>query len=171
MAYNTDYIARDWHLTYSRRKGVDDDDEGNLPNGPVAATSGTPAAGPGSRYRSYGEYGRPRQPARRHVQDGRPRARASSATCAPTTACRRRPASGSATPTTSTCSSSEFREFEKNGNLPRFIVMSLGEDHTDRHHARRVHAAGLRRQQRPGPRPAGRGGQPRASSGRRRRSS
>ena len=24
----------------------------------------------------------------------------------------------------------EFREFEKNGNLPRFIVMSLGEDHT-----------------------------------------
>ena len=24
----------------------------------------------------------------------------------------------------------EFREFERNGNLPRFIVMSLGEDHT-----------------------------------------
>ncbi len=24
----------------------------------------------------------------------------------------------------------EFREFEKNGNLPRFMVMSLGEDHT-----------------------------------------
>src|SRR5262249_32819725 len=24
----------------------------------------------------------------------------------------------------------EFREFEKNGNLPRFLVMSLGEDHT-----------------------------------------
>ena len=28
MAYNTDYIARDWHLTYSKRKGVEDDDEG-----------------------------------------------------------------------------------------------------------------------------------------------
>ena len=24
----------------------------------------------------------------------------------------------------------EFREYEKNGDLPRFIVMSLGEDHT-----------------------------------------
>ena len=24
----------------------------------------------------------------------------------------------------------EFREFEKNGTLPRFMVMSLGEDHT-----------------------------------------
>jgi hypothetical protein len=24
----------------------------------------------------------------------------------------------------------EFREFEKNGNLPRFMIMSLGEDHT-----------------------------------------
>src|SRR5262249_24607893 len=24
----------------------------------------------------------------------------------------------------------EFHEFEKNGNLPRFMVMSLGEDHT-----------------------------------------
>ena len=39
-------------------------------------------------------------------------------------------ASGSATPTTSTTFLKEFREFEKNGNLPRFIVMSLGEDHT-----------------------------------------
>ena len=34
MAYNTDYIARDWHLTYSGRKGVDDDDEGHLSNAP-----------------------------------------------------------------------------------------------------------------------------------------
>ena len=25
---------RDWHLTYSNRKGVDDDDEGNLSNAP-----------------------------------------------------------------------------------------------------------------------------------------
>src|SRR5205085_663040 len=27
MAYHTDYIARDWHLTYSKRKGVEDDDD------------------------------------------------------------------------------------------------------------------------------------------------
>ena len=33
MAYNTDYIARDWHLTYSKRLGVDDDAEGNLSRG------------------------------------------------------------------------------------------------------------------------------------------
>ena len=65
----------------------------------------------------------------------------------------------------------EFREFEKNGNLPRFIVMSLGEDHTDRHHARHLHPPGLRRQQRPGPGPARRGGHARASTGPRRRSS
>ena len=24
----------------------------------------------------------------------------------------------------------EYRDFEKNGTMPRFIVMSLGEDHT-----------------------------------------
>src|SRR5207253_10012981 len=34
MAYHTDYIGRDWHLTYSRRAGVDDDEQGNLSRGP-----------------------------------------------------------------------------------------------------------------------------------------
>ena len=34
MAYNTDYVARDWTLTYSSREGVEDDDEGNLANAP-----------------------------------------------------------------------------------------------------------------------------------------
>ncbi len=34
MAYATDYTARDWHLTYSKRKGVDDDDSGDLANAP-----------------------------------------------------------------------------------------------------------------------------------------
>src|SRR5262249_43986447 len=34
MAYNTDYIARDWHLTYSRRVGVRDDDEANRATAP-----------------------------------------------------------------------------------------------------------------------------------------
>ena len=65
----------------------------------------------------------------------------------------------------------EFREFEKNGTLPRFIVMSLGEDHTTGTTARHVHAAGLRRQQRPGAGPARRGGHRTASTGPRRRSS
>ena len=57
MAYNTDYIARNWALTYSSRAGIDDDDDGDLST-PPRATSGTPAPGQGSRYRSYGEYGR-----------------------------------------------------------------------------------------------------------------
>src|SRR4030095_6572804 len=34
MAYNTDYIARNWALTYSRRAGIDDDDEGELEKAP-----------------------------------------------------------------------------------------------------------------------------------------
>ena len=34
MAYNTDYMARDWTLTYSGREGVEDDDEGDLANAP-----------------------------------------------------------------------------------------------------------------------------------------
>jgi hypothetical protein len=33
-AYHADDIARDWRLTYSRRKGMDDDDEGDLQNSP-----------------------------------------------------------------------------------------------------------------------------------------
>ncbi len=34
MAYNTDYVARDWTLTYSGREGVEDDDDGDLANAP-----------------------------------------------------------------------------------------------------------------------------------------
>ena len=64
----------------------------------------------------------------------------------------------SATPTNVDVFLKEFHEFEQNGNLPRLIVMSLGEDHTTGTTAGDVHAAGLRRQQRPGPRAAGRGG-------------
>src|SRR5262249_26283651 len=57
MAYHTDYIARDWHLTYSRRKGVDDDDKGNLSNGPSGYLWDACARAKLS-YRSYGEYGK-----------------------------------------------------------------------------------------------------------------
>src|SRR5262249_127548 len=57
MGYNTDYIARDWHLTYSRRLGVDDDDEGNLSKAPSGYLWDA-CARAGLSYRSYGEYGR-----------------------------------------------------------------------------------------------------------------
>ncbi len=34
MAYNTDFIARNWALTYSSRAGIHDDDDGDLSNAP-----------------------------------------------------------------------------------------------------------------------------------------
>ncbi len=73
MAYNTDYIARNWALTYSGREGVDDDDEGDLHKAPSRLSVGrVRAAQP--ELSQLRRVRRPRQPARRHVQDGRPRA-------------------------------------------------------------------------------------------------
>ena len=68
MAYNTDYIARNWALTYSGRAGVQDDDDGDLSNAPSGYLWDA-CARAGLSYRSYGEYGRRRQPARWIVQD------------------------------------------------------------------------------------------------------
>src|SRR5262249_9794305 len=55
-AYHTDSIPRDWHLTYSKRKGVDDDDEGNLAK-PPSGYLWDACKRAGLSYRSYGEYG------------------------------------------------------------------------------------------------------------------
>ena len=57
MAYNTDYIARDWHLTYSQRKGVDDDDKGDLSNVPSGYLWDACARAK-LTYRSYAEGGK-----------------------------------------------------------------------------------------------------------------
>ena len=57
MAYNTDYIARDWHLTYSSRKGVDDTEEGALSNAPSGYIWDACARAK-LTYRAYGEYGK-----------------------------------------------------------------------------------------------------------------
>src|SRR6476660_470928 len=56
MAYNTDYIARNWALTYSDRKGIEDDEEGNLQKAPSGYLWDSCARNNIS-YRSYGEYG------------------------------------------------------------------------------------------------------------------
>jgi YVTN family beta-propeller protein len=56
MAYNTDYVGRDWHLTYSGRKGVADDAEENLSQAPSGYLWDA-CARRGLSYRSYGEYG------------------------------------------------------------------------------------------------------------------
>ena len=60
MAYNTDFIARNWALTYSSRAGIHDDDDGDLSNAPSGYLWDA-CARAGLSYRSYGEYGRARQ--------------------------------------------------------------------------------------------------------------
>ncbi|MBI1325983.1 beta-propeller fold lactonase family protein [bacterium] len=128
MAYHTDYIARDWHLTYSRRKGVDDDDEGDLQNAPSGFIWDA-CKRAGLSYRSYGEYGK-----RVSDVDGRERFEGR----VPGLVGHFAPEYGMpVTPGKRVRDTDrvdqflkEFREYEKNGQLPRFIVMSLGEDHT-----------------------------------------
>ncbi len=127
MAYHTDYIARDWHLTYSRRKGVEDDDEGNLSNGPSGHIWDA-CARVGLSYRSYGEYGkRVSQPDGSAKMEGR----------VPGLIGHMCPDYGIVKKGATVRDSDrmdvflkEFAEFEKNGKLPKLIVMSLPEDHT-----------------------------------------
>jgi YVTN family beta-propeller protein len=125
MAYHTDYIARNWALTYSRRAGVEDDDEGDLEHAPSGYLWDACARN-NLTYRSYGEYGR-----RVSQEDGSFRVEGRvpglvGHTC---------PNFGTGQDQRDTerveVFLREFREYEKNGDLPRFIVMSLGEDHTN----------------------------------------
>ena len=97
---------------------------------PPRAISGTPAPAAGLTYRSYGEYGRRvSQPDGTFKMDGAvpgpgrphvPRFRHSPS----------RGGGRSRDTDNADVFLKEFAEFEKTGNLPRFIVMSLGEDHT-----------------------------------------
>ena len=128
MAYNTDFVARDWMLTYSGRGGVDDDDEGNLSNAPSGYIWDA-CARAGLSYRSYGEYGkRVSQPDGSTRVEGR----------VPGLIGHMCPdygipkVAGQRARDTDNVETflKEFREFEQNDNLPSFIVMSLGEDHT-----------------------------------------
>ncbi len=128
MAYHTDYIARDWHLTYSRRLGVEDDDEGRLSNAPSGYLWDA-CARAGLTYRSYGEYGK-----RVSTGDGATKMEGR----VPGLVGHMCPDYGIAkvkgqkvrdTDNVDTFLK-EFRQFEKDDTLPRFIVMSLGEDHT-----------------------------------------
>ena len=126
MAYHTDYIARDWHLTYSQRIGVDDDDEGDLSNAPSGYLWDA-CKRAGVSYRSYKEYGR-------RVSDGDGAVKMEG----------RVPGLiGHVCPNFGNGKGrerdkdlvdvmlAEYNDFIKNGNMPRFILMSLGEDHTD----------------------------------------
>jgi YVTN family beta-propeller protein len=128
MAYNTDYIARNWALTYSSRAGIHDDDDGELSNAPSGYLWDA-CARAGLSYRSYGEYGR-----RVSQPDGSLKVEGAvpglvGHMCpdyglSKTAGRRVRDTDNADTYIR------EFCEYEKNDNLPRFTVMSLGEDHT-----------------------------------------
>ena len=129
-AYHTDYIARDWHLTYSRRKGVDDDDEGDLSN-PPSGYLWDACKRAGLSYRSYGEYGkRVSEPDGSARMEGRVPGLVGH--FSPTFGLLPKGAGKRPVRDTDKVDSflKEFSEYEKNGDLPRFIIMSLGEDHT-----------------------------------------
>src|SRR5262249_41072832 len=117
------------HLTYSRRKGVDDDDDGDLSN-PPSGYLWDACARAGLSYRSYGEYGK-------RVSDGQGGARMEGRV--PGLVGHVRPGYGHPKATGQRSRDTdnvdvflrEYAEFTKAGTMPRFIVMSLGEDHTD----------------------------------------
>jgi YVTN family beta-propeller protein len=128
MAYNTDYIARDWHLTYSRSKGVEDDDDGDLSNSPSGylwdACNRAKLT-----YRSYGEYGR-----RVSTGDGGFKMEAAvpglvGHICPDYGVAKEKGQRPRDTDHVETFLK-EYDAFAKNDTMPRFIVMSLGEDHT-----------------------------------------
>ncbi len=128
MAYNTDYIARNWALTYSSRPGIDDDEHGNLSNSPSGYLWDA-CARAGLTYRSYGEYGRRvSQPDGSYKVEGAVPGLVGH--MSPDYGISRKPGRRSRDTDNAETFIKEFREFERNGTLPRFIVMSLGEDHT-----------------------------------------
>lgn len=124
MAYNTDYVARNWALTYSARTGISDDDDGDLQKAPSGYLWDACSRN-NLTYRSYGEYGhRVSQPDGSTKIEGR----------VPGLVGHMCPDYGLGVNVRDTdrveTFLKEFAAYEKNGNLPRFIVMSLGEDHT-----------------------------------------
>jgi YVTN family beta-propeller protein len=128
MAYNTDYIARNWALTYSGRAGVDDDDEGDLSNAPSGYLWDS-CAKAGLSYRSYGEYGRRvSQPDGSFKMEGRVPGLVGH--FCPDWGIPTKPGQPVRDTDRVETFLEEFRQYEKDGKLPRFIVMSLGEDHT-----------------------------------------
>jgi len=128
MAYNTDYVGRDWHLTYSGRKGVDDDAEANLSRGPSGYLWDA-CARQGLSYRSYGEYGR-----RVSNADGSFKMDGGVpgliGHMCPDFGLYGMPGRRLRDTDNVAIFLKEFRQFEKEGNLPHFMIMSLGEDHT-----------------------------------------
>jgi YVTN family beta-propeller protein len=127
-AYATDYVARDWMLTYSGRQGVNEDDEGSLSR-PPSGYLWDACARKGLSYRSYGEYGhrvsQPEGPFKIETQVPALVGHLCTDFEAP-------PVTGRPARDTDRVAVfiKEFRRFEKEGRLPALMIMSLGEDHT-----------------------------------------
>lgn len=129
MAYNTDYIARDWALTYSNRQGIDDDDEGELSKAPSGYIWDA-CKRKGISYRSYKEFGgRVSEPDGAIKMEGRVPGLIGH--MSPKFGLPRGDGKRVRDTDNVDVFLEEFAEYEKNGNLPRMIIMSLGEDHTD----------------------------------------
>jgi YVTN family beta-propeller protein len=128
-AYHTDYIARDWHLTYSARKGVEDDDEGNLSR-PPSGYLWDACKRAGLSYRSYGEYGS-------RVSDGmgglkmEGRVPGLVGKMCPDFGISKVKGSRARDTDNVEVFLKEYNRFVKDKTMPRFVIMSLGEDHTD----------------------------------------
>jgi phospholipase C len=128
-AYHTDYIARDWHLTYSRRKGVDDDDDGGLSNPPNGYLWDA-CKRAGVTYRNYGEYGK-------RVSDGKGGLKMDARVpglvghMCPDYGIPKEAGVRVRDTDDVEVFLKEYDEFVKKKAMPRFICMSLGEDHTD----------------------------------------
>ena len=128
MAYHTDYLARNWALTYSSRSGIDEDDEGDLSNAPSGYLWDA-CARAGLTYRNYGEYGRRvSQPDGSFKMEGEVPGLVGH--MCPDYGISKVPGKRVRDTDNAETFLREFREFEKNGNLPRLMIMSLGEDHT-----------------------------------------
>ncbi len=128
MAYNTDFIARNWALTYSGRSGIQDDDDGDLSNAPSGYLWDA-CARAGLSYRSYGEYGRRvSQPDGSFKIDGAVPGLLGH--MCPSFGAPRRTGGRVRDTENAETFIREFTNFEKNDSLPRFMVMSQGEDHT-----------------------------------------
>jgi len=128
MAYNTDYIARDWALTYSRRSGVPDTKEGDLQRAPSGYLWDA-CARAGLSYRSYGEYGK-----RVSEPDGSMKMDAEVpglvGHICPDFGISKVKGKRPRDTANVDIFLKEFAAYEKSDTLPRFTVMSLGEDHT-----------------------------------------
>ena len=127
-AYHTDYIARDWHLTYSQRKGVadDDDDLATPPSGYLWDA----CKRAGLSYRSYGEYGKRVSDADGSVKMEGKVPGLVGHTCPDYGIPKERGVRVRDTDNVAVFLK-EYDAFAKAGTMPRFVVMSLGEDHTD----------------------------------------